>query len=325
MNTEPQTPPDATDPLGVISPEEERRRRLVAEQIARAYGKKHPEVAPASPRSPGFLDKWKRTGGVLGAIASALLVFGKYVLLAWKFVAASKFLLTGGTMLLSIVLEAFVYGWPIAVGIVLLIFVHECGHAWAGKRLGRPIGNMVFVPFMGAAVMIGRGKNVREDAYIGIMGPVVGTLGGVACVAIGFLTGQNFWFVLAQLCFFMNLFNLIPTAPLDGGWIAPIFSPKLLALGLVLLLPVAFLNPLVLLLALGSVPRIVAGWKTNGRDDPYFSVVTARDRWQFGTAYLGLAAFLALSVYFLHGRPRHSETPQSPARVAAIISPSTAG
>src|SRR5207248_2185939 len=129
---------------------------------------------------------------------------------------------------------------------------------------------------MGAAVFSSRrGKNVAEDAYIGIMGPIFGTLSGCVCLLLNLLQPSLFWVVLAWLIFFVNLFNLAPTVPLDGGWITPVFSPKLLALGVVVIFILAPWNPLIWLLAILSLPRIVGGWKADPKTQPYYSVSAA--------------------------------------------------
>jgi len=238
----------------------------------------------------------------IGAPVLAVLTKLKFLLVALKLLTFGKFLLGGGSMLLSMWVWGMLYGWPFGVGIVLLIFIHECGHALAARLRGIPTGIMVFIPLMGAFVTTKRyGKNIVEDAFIGIMGPVFGTLAGLGCLAIYALTPSHspFWLALAQFNFFMNLFNLAPTPPLDGGWITPLFSPKLLAVGAVLLLFLVPYNPLILILALMSLPRIISGWKAKPEDSPYYQA-TAADRWRFGAAYLGLAAFLALMGFGVH-------------------------
>ena len=273
-----------------------------------------PYYAPP-PTAKGLLGRWKDKGGILGALASILLVLAKigapvlallsklkFLLIAFKLLTFGKLLLGGGSMLLSMWVWGLIYGWEFGVGIVLLIFIHECGHALAARMRGIPTGIMVFIPLMGAFVTTNRyGKNIVEDAFIGIMGPVFGTLAGLGCLLLYFVTPGHspFWLALAQVNFFMNLFNLAPTPPLDGGWITPLFSPKLLALGAVLLLFLIPLNPFIAVLALMSLPRIIAGWKAKPEDSPYYQA-TAADRWKFGAAYLGLAAFLALMGFGLH-------------------------
>lgn len=288
--------------------EEEIRRRVLAERAAqsRIYIERKP------PPKQGRLHQWQSSGGLLGAIATLLLILAKFAapvvavlakfkgaLAILKLASFAKFFITGGSMLVTIIAEAFVFGWAFAFGITGLIFFHECGHAFAARSRGIGWSFMLFIPFMGAMVACKRyGKSLEEDAFIGIMGPVFGAIGGVFCVLMYLSSGWLFWLVLARFNFFMNLFNLLPTPPLDGGWIAPLFSPKLLALGVVLLFVVGITNPMIWVLVLMSLPRIIAGWKADPRTQPYYRVSTTA-RVKYGIAYLGLAAFLALSNLWL--------------------------
>ncbi len=272
-----------------------------------------PHYAAPPPPQGSWLQRMKAKGGIPGAIASLLLLLAKigapilavlaklkFLLVGLKLLTFGKLLLGGGSMLLSMWAWGSVLGWPFGVGIVLLIFIHECGHALAARMRGIPTGIMVFIPFMGAFVTTGRyGKNIVEDAFIGIMGPIFGTLAGLGCLLIFLVHPAPYWLALAQFCFLMNLFNLAPTPPLDGGWITPLFSPKLLAVGAILLLFLARYNPLIIVLALMSLPRIIAGWKAKPEDSPYYHATSA-DRWRYGAVYLGLAAFLAVAGYSLH-------------------------
>ena len=303
--------------------EEEIRKRLLAER--RADGTITPAPAPpetdsrqpyytnAPPiKAPSFLQKKQQQGGVVGALATILLVLAKigapilvllgklkFLFLGLKLLTFGKLLLTFGSMLVSMWVYAKIFGWPFAVGFVLLIFIHECGHALAAKMKGIPPSFMVFIPFMGGLYAAkGGGKSLAESAFIGIMGPVFGTLASLACALIYFPTGSVFWLALAEVGFFMNLFNLAPTAPLDGGWITPLFSPKALAFGVVILIAVGFLNPFIWILGLMSLPRIIGGWKADPKTMPYYRV-DPKDKWRFGVAYLGLAAFLSVGYLLL--------------------------
>lgn len=290
---DPSTPEPLEFDLGLPTPE---RRPTLPPTFPSANAR------PPAPdlRPPGFLDRMKARGGILGSLASLLILglkFAGTIKLVLLFALKGKFLLTAGSMLLSIWLQSRIFGWPYAVGIVLMIFLHECGHAVAARRLGYPYSGMIFIPFMGAVVFHKRGgDNVVQDAFVGIAGPIAGTLVGLIYLALYKVTGMPIFAGLASLTFLINLFNLIPTPPLDGGWITPVFSPKLLALGMVLLLFVAFRNPFVILLAVLSLPRVIAGWKASPADSSYFRV-TPRDRLIYGCLYIGLAATLAL----LHG------------------------
>lgn len=245
----------------------------------------------------------KGRGGILGAIATFLLFLAKAgaplfaLLLKFKVLLIfGKLLLTFGSMFISMWFWAKLYGWPLAVGFVLSIFFHECGHAIAGKSRGLPMSGMVFIPFMGAAVFLKRGgRSLGEDAFIGIMGPVFGTIYAAGCIALFVLTHHPIWLALGYMVAFMNLFNLLPIPPLDGGWIVPIFSPKVLAIGAVLMIPVAIWahNPFILVLGLLSLPRIIGGWKAKPGESEYFKVQPG-ERLLYGIAYPGLAALLAL-------------------------------
>lgn len=158
-----------------------------------------------------------RTGGAVG-IGALLLA----LLLKFKWLAiGAKLLLPFGTLLLSIWAWALVFGWTFAVGFVLLILVHEMGHFIAARAYGLPVSLPIFIPFLGAAVSI---KNLPRDssasALVSLAGPLLGGVGALACFEIGTQTGSPFWFALASTMFFINLFNLIPIVPLDGGWVA---------------------------------------------------------------------------------------------------------
>lgn len=264
------------------------------------YAQSQQVLQPVGQTPPSLLQRWRAKGGILGGIATVILLLAKIggpILALVKFLPILKVLITAGSMFISIWLWAKVspYGWAFGAGIVGLIFIHECGHALAGRLRGIPTGIMVFLPFMGAFVTLKRGgRNIAEDAFIGIMGPVFGTLASLACFVIYFLVGSPFWLYLATIGFWINLFNLAPTAPLDGGWIVPLFSPKLLAVGVVILVLVGFGNPLIWILGILSLPRIIGGWKANPGTNPYYQATPAQ-RWGIGLAYFGLAIFLALA------------------------------
>jgi len=219
---------------------------------------------PPARRGP-LLERWKSGGGVLGGIASVLLLLVKVGGPLLAVLVKLKFLLGAGSMLVSMWAWGLLYGWPFGVGIVLLIFVHECGHAFAARLRGIPIGVMVFVPFMGAFVTTKRrGEDAAEDAFIGIMGPVFGLGAGLACLLLFAAMPSPFWLALAQWSFMINLFNLLPIPPLDGGRLLPLFARR-------------------------------APAEEEGR-----KLVTLADRWKYGVAYGGLAVLLAVMAFGLH-------------------------
>jgi Zn-dependent protease len=212
-----------------------------------------------------------------------------------------KVVTTGGTMLLSVFVYAFVYGWRYAVGFVALLFVHEMGHFIAARRCGLDVGAPVFIPFVGAWVAL---KNAAMDpqteAYVGLAGPLLGSVAAFACYLVARESSEQVWMAIAYGGFVLNLFNLIPLAPLDGGRIVAVVSPKLWLLG-VPLLGALFIwkpSPLLLLIALLAAPQV---WSVVKGTAPSTHLATsAAVRWRFAIQYLGLAAMLAILAYDAH-------------------------
>ncbi len=113
---------------------------------------------------------------------------------------------------------ALIWGWAFAVGFVALIAVHELGHYVEARRQGLDPALPVFVPFLGAYVAL---RNAPFDpwrnALVSLAGPILGGLGAAAVLAVGELRDDRFLLALAYTGFFLNLINLIPAGPLDGG------------------------------------------------------------------------------------------------------------
>jgi Zn-dependent protease len=248
--------------------------------------------APAAPRhgSAG------RNAAGIGAVLLAIFAKFKTALL---FIAKFKFLMSGLTLVASIWAWSLLFGWPFAAGFVLLIFVHEMGHVLSLRSKGIAASVPIFVPFVGAYIaMKEMPRNATVEADVALAGPLLGTAGAAVCYLIGRETGQPFWYALASAGFFINLFNLIPIVPLDGGRVVTAISPKLWAVGAVLLLALALLRPGPWLLYIGlmvalSFGRIVSAFRGSAPDDPYYSVAP-RDRALIALQYFGLAALLAV-------------------------------
>ena len=167
----------------------------------------------------------KRAGIIgIGAVLLALLVKFKailFFLLNFKWIAiGAKFALSFGTLIASIWLWAQVFGFWFATGFVLLILVHELGHYFAIRAYGMSAGLPVFIPFLGAFTTHKEpAPNAMASAVIALAGPLLGGVGAFGCYLAGLQTGQPFWYALASTMFFINLFNLAPIVPLDGGHI----------------------------------------------------------------------------------------------------------
>jgi Zn-dependent protease len=216
-----------------------------------------------------------------------------------------KVLLTGGTMLLSIISYAFIFGWRYALGFVLLIFVHEMGHYLAARQRGLDVGAPTFIPFVGAWIQLKeQPHDVETEAYVGFAGPFLGTLGAMACYFLYRQTGDQLLLALASAGIFLNLFNLIPLSPFDGGRITAVISPRVWLLGVPILL-LLFLyrpSPILVMMAIMAAPQALSAW----RYDPaapenvaYYSV-SLEQKLTYGSFYLGLVAFLAIMSHDVH-------------------------
>nr|WP_281885258.1 site-2 protease family protein [Paenibacillus sp. YYML68] len=139
------------------------------------------------------------------------------------------------TMLLSVGAYALLFPWQFAIGFVLLIFVHELGHVWASKRKGMPVTAVVFIPFFGAMTNMKRyPKDAVTEAYIAMGGPVIGSIGALAVLGAAYYFDSGLLYSLAYTGFFINLLNLLPINPLDGGRISTAVTRWLWPVGLVL-------------------------------------------------------------------------------------------
>ena len=229
-------------------------------------------------------------------------------LLVWLFAAGKlgKLFATGGTMLISVVAYALVYGWWYAVGFVLLIFFHEMGHYLAARNRGLDVGLPMFIPFVGAWVTLkDMPHNAHTEAYVGFAGPLAGTLAAIGCYWIARTTDSHLMLALAYSGFVLNLINLIPVSPLDGGRITAVISPKVWLFGVPLLAALFFYSPSPMLILIGilAIPQIMAAMKKdNGASDmpPGYYDVPATVRVNYGIFYLGLAGFLAIMSYEIH-------------------------
>ena len=155
---------------------------------------------------------WSRGGGGLIAIAFLLISKGKFLLLGLT--KASTFV----SMFAFFGVYWSMFGWPLALGLVLSIYIHEMGHVAMLRRLGIEAGAPLFIPGVGALVMLKQHvSDPLTDAKIGLAGPVWGLGAALAALAMYFMTDARIWFAIAQLTGFLNLFNLIPIWQLDGS------------------------------------------------------------------------------------------------------------
>ena len=126
-------------------------------------------------------------------------------------------------MLLSLVVYAFVFGWRYAAGFVALLFVHEMGHYIAARQRGLDVGAPTFIPFVGAWIELKELPHDAEtEAYVGLGGPLLGTRRRARVLLLARSYDATWLLAVAYAGFFLNLFNLIPLSPFDGGRITAV-------------------------------------------------------------------------------------------------------
>jgi Zn-dependent protease len=284
-------------PVSQLTPEPESRERtdeLSYELDARYQPYEPTDWGPVKhePRFP-----------ILRKLAAPLIALG---LLLWKFkfvlaaIFKFKIFTTSASMLVSLGAYAWLWGWRFALGFIVLLFVHELGHYLEARRQGLDVGAPVFIPFLGAAILLKENPlNAWREAQIAIAGPIVGSIGAAVVWLIGERQDSELLVALGFTGFFLNLFNLLPVVPLDGGRIAAAIHPALWFVGFLGLVGLAFVfpNPLLIVIALIVGLELWRRWQERGMAEAegYYKV----ERWQRVAAsvgYFGLAALLVLGM-----------------------------
>ena len=253
-----------------------------------------PAGSPATP-APATGKSARGRWGILGSLgAGAMLLLGKLKFLG---VLAGVFKLkTLATMLLSVAVYATEWGWAFAAGFVVLILIHETGHAVAMQREGIPASAPVFIPFVGAFIaMRGLPRDAYVEAKIAIGGPLLGSLAAWATLAAGLWTEQRLLIALGHVGILLNLFNLIPVSPLDGGRIAGVFTRPFWIAGYAIGIAATILTRSGILLLVMLVGLITL-WQRLRHPVPGYHDVPSGRRLAMGLAYLGLAAALWLTL-----------------------------
>ncbi len=245
-----------------------------------------PGSGPVKPQS-ALRRAWQRFVTALAAIGAFLAKFGA-LLIKLKYIGLVL------SMVVSIAAYSLFFGWSFAVGIVLLILVHEMGHVIELRRQGVPASAPLFIPFLGAFVnMRGSPRSAYQEALSGLAGPLVGTAASVVVAFWANATGSRFLMALAFFGFFVNLFNLLPVLPLDGGRAAAALHPALWLLGLVALVVFEFLYPspvIPIVLILGGI-ELWRRWRNrNSPASRAYHALLPQQRLAIGAFYVLLVA-----------------------------------
>jgi Zn-dependent protease len=259
------------------------------------------------------LEAEKPRRSLRGRITSALAAIGALIA---KFFTAIKALLialpnlkllaTAGTALVSVAAYALFFGWPLAALFVALLFIHEMGHVIQLRREGLHASVPMFIPFMGAFIAArSLGENAQAEARVGLAGPILGSIGAGAVALAGALLHSPLLLAAAYLGFLINLFNLIPVTPLDGGRAVAAMWPWMwfLGFGLLVALLIEYSNPVLLLIVILAGVDLYRRWRERARGGlavrAYYAV-SPRARTLIGATYIALLVLLVLGMGATH-------------------------
>jgi Zn-dependent protease len=259
-----------------------------------------PPPPPQAPPEPPAREQsaFRRAGA---AIIGTILVIAKWGKGALLLLGKGKFFVS---MFISIGAYALIWGWKFGAVFVGLLLIHEMGHVIQLRREGIKASAPLFIPFLGAYVgMKEMPKDAAAEARVGLAGPVLGTIGCAIPAAFWIATGDPFWQACTFVGLFLNLFNLVPVLPLDGGRAMQALSSWIWGVGFLLFVGVAVIypSPIIILIVLFGGMETWRRWKH--RDDPEtqeYNRITPRQRIAIGLVYLGLVVVLGIGVELTH-------------------------
>jgi Zn-dependent protease len=253
----------------------------------------------------------RRARGGIGAALAAAVAFA----LKFKFLLLFGVKLIGlsWTFLLSLWIYVVIFGWKLAVVVMLLLVAHELGHYFAFRAYGLPVRLPAFVPMLGAFTAGAAPEDLEQDAYIALAGPLTGLGLAAVCYALGELSHDRFWYACADLSAFLNLFNMIPMPPFDGGRIIGALWPPLWFVGFALFVAFAVLFHIpilfVAIIGLLGLPAMLAAWR--GHVDPRAERMTFAARLRVSIWYLAtlLGLFFVMAQAHVVATPGASTSP----------------
>ncbi len=255
------------------------------------------DYEPIQPERRGWREILRKIWAPIAAVGAFVAKFGAVLFKLKVFTVA-------GSMIVSVGAYALLGGWWFGVGLVLLIFVHEMGHVLELRRQGVPASAPLFIPFLGAVVgMKQLPDNAWKEAQVALAGPLLGSLGAAAVYAAGVAYDSRFLKAMAFVGFLINLFNLLPIVPLDGGRAVAALHPALWGVGLAGLVALEIYrpNPILPIIVIFGALELWRRWTT--RHHPQFERYYKVKPWQrvaVFVTYVGLAALLVVGMHAAH-------------------------
>jgi Zn-dependent protease len=265
-----------------------------------------PVTPPAAPTEAFGRHKRSWLREKLGAVVAALVALIAKLKALLLFLPKIKILVTAASALVSVGAYSLLWGWQFAVGFVVLLFVHEMGHVIALRREGVKASAPMFVPFLGAVITARTlGDDALAEARVGLAGPILGTIGSAAVAIVGLVTHTGLLEALGYIGFFLNLFNLLPVVPLDGGRAMAAMAPWMWFLGFGAMVVLDFVspNPVLLIITLVAGFELYRRWERRrnptAAQTAYYKV-SPRNRMIVGAVYVGLIIVLAVGMHFTY-------------------------
>lgn len=187
---------------------------------------------------------------------------------------------------------------PMAIGIILLVFIHEMGHFYAARIKGISVELPVFTP-LGAYVRLSSASSAKDEAFVAYAGPLVGGLVSLVVLALAPVLGSNLLFSLGVWGAVINLLNLVPLEPLDGGKISLPIERRLYFLGVPLFLyfmtviGLSMFNIIMGFLILSQAWTAIQERNQQAEMTPSFFRVPVGQKIVYAGAYVALAGLLA--------------------------------
>jgi Zn-dependent protease len=258
------------------------------------YPQEWREYKPIQPRGTDWRGIFRKLWAPIAAVGAFLAKFG-VALLKFKFLFS---------MFVSAAVYVWLGGWWFGIGLVVLLFVHEMGHVLEARRQGLPVSAPLFIPFMGALITMKQmPHNAWREAKMAIAGPLLGSAGALALYIAGVAFDSRSLKALAFLGFFINLFNLLPVVPLDGGRITAALHPAFWLVGFVALLGLVFYrpNPILIIILIFGASELWRRWQMRRYPEmqEYYRV-EPHQRLIIGALYFGLAILLVLGMHETH-------------------------